>query len=484
MRMHYAPRHIRCFGILIPKLVEVTRLVSALKCRYILILLSVVLLAVFSPYTFAQDLAQKPAITKKVLDNGLTLIVKPEPGSGIVAVVAMVKTGAARESIQNAGIGNFVAQLVLASTRMSSAEEVAAVADEVGGNIGAQWHPDFTEIRTVTTSAMFNRAMSLIGECLTEANFEGKWVEGVRSDLLRRVNAQSDDLFESAYYDLRQLLYEDSGYKRPNMGFERTVRLATPQDLQKFYSLYYVPNNIVISVAGDVTLDQAVDRAEKAFAGIPASKLPVDRGMPDEKLDRSKFHASEVELGAAYLMLGWLAPGMGSPDYPAVSVLANALGGGKGSIMFQELRQKRGMGYDVGVMYPKLKYQSHLLGYIITDPFKFSPTTMSPKLVLDDVKTALLEQVTALKENPLSAKNLERAKGYTIGSYNLSHQHLLDRAFDLGWFETIGAGYDMYTRYPDEVEKVTAEDVQRAARKYFGDYAAELLLPRTGAESN
>jgi zinc protease len=182
-------------------------------------------------------------------------------------------------------------------------------------------------------------------------------------------------------------------------------------------------------------------------------------------------------------MLGWHAPGVGTPDYPAVSVLANALGGGKGSIMFQELRQKRGMGYDVGVMYPKLKYQSHLLAYIITDPFKFSLTTMSPKLVLDDVKTALLEQVAALKDSHLSSKDLERAKGYTIGSFNRSHQHLLDRAFDLGWFETIGAGYEMYTRYPEDVEKVMADDVQRVARKYFGNYAAELMLPRTGALS-
>ncbi|MCE5314057.1 MAG: pitrilysin family protein [Armatimonadota bacterium] len=447
-------------------------------------LLSLGLIVLFGSCAFAQDSAQKNAVVKKVLDNGLTLIVKPEPGSGIVAIVAMVKAGCAQESIQNAGLGNFVAQLVLASTRMSSAEEVAAVADEVGGNVGSQWQPDFTEIRAVTTSAMFNRAMSLIGECLTEATFEGKWVEEVRSELLRRVNAQSDDLFGTAYSDIRGLLYQDSGYKRPNMGFERTVRLATPGDLQKFYSTYYVPNNIVISVAGDITLDQALDRAEKAFAGIPPGKLPVDRGMPDEKLERSSYHASEVDLGAAYLMLGWLAPGVGMQDYPAVSVLGNALGGGKGSVMFQELRQKRGMGYDLGVMYPKLKYQSHLLAYIITDPFKFSLTTMSPELILEDVKTALLEQVDTLKNAPLDQKALDRAKGYTIGSYNLSHQHLLDRAFDLCWFETIGAGYDMYTRYPEEVEKVTAGDVQRAANKYLGDYAAELLLPKSGTGSS
>ncbi|MCL5104631.1 MAG: insulinase family protein [Armatimonadetes bacterium] len=418
-------------------------------------------------------------IVKKTLDNGLTVIVKPEPGSGLVAICAMINAGASRESIQNAGLGNFVAQLLLAGTRNSSAEAVASVADEVGGSIGAQWHPDFTEIKAVTTSKSFNKAMSLIGECLTEANFEGKWVAQVRADLLRRVTANSDDVFESAYTQLRELLYEDNGYRRPALGFERTVRLATPDDLLKFYSSYYVPNNMVISIAGDVTANQAIDRVGKAFAGTVRGRMPVDRGVPNEKLDRSKFHASEVDLSTAYLMVGWLAPGVTSPDYPAMAVASNALGGGKGSIMFRELRQKRGMGYDVGTMYPRFKYQSHVLAYIITDPFKMSLPGMPANAVLDDVKKALLEQIDQLREKPLSAKDLERAKGYTIGSYALSHQHLMDRAFELGWLEITGAGYGMYKKYADEVEKVTADDVQRIAKKYFTESAAVLLLPKT-----
>ncbi|MGQ9581026.1 MAG: insulinase family protein, partial [Armatimonadota bacterium] len=108
-------------------------------------------------------------IIKKLLDNGLTVIIKPERGSGLVAIVAVVRAGTAQESIQTAGIGNFVAQLLLAGTRQTSAEEVAAVADQVGGNIAAYRREDLTEIRTVTTSEMFSRAMSLIGECLTDA---------------------------------------------------------------------------------------------------------------------------------------------------------------------------------------------------------------------------------------------------------------------------------------------------------------------------
>ncbi|MGC8864016.1 MAG: M16 family metallopeptidase, partial [Armatimonadota bacterium] len=289
----------------------------------------------------------------------------------------------------------------------------------------------------------------------------------------------TDDTFQSAYAKLRTLLYEDSGYRRPSLGFERVIRQATPQDLRKFYSAYYVPNNIVLSIAGDVTVEHALDRAEKAFAGVAPGRLPVQRGMPDEKLERSRFHASEADINAAYLLMGWLVPGMPSADYPALAVAANALGGGKGSLMFRELRQKRGMAYDLGVLYPRLQYQSHLLAYVITDPYKEVLPGVRGPLALDDLKKVLLQQVELLKEKPLSAADLQRAKGYTIGTYALSQQRLMDRAFLLAWLEAIGVGYEAARAFPDQVEKVTAEDVQRVARKYLNNYAAVILIPKT-----
>ena len=431
----------------------------------------------------AAQAAEQSAVVRRVLDNGLTVLVKPEKGSGLVAVTAIVRAGAGQESIQNAGIGNFVTNLVLASTRLSSAEEVAKIADEVGGNIEAQWNPDFTVIRAVTTSARFNEAMNLIGECLTEANFESKWVEQIRTDLLRQLKEQSDSLFNRTYDTMRELLYEDNGYRRPRLGFERTVRVAASQDLQKFYSNYYVPNNTVIAVVGDVTVERVLDRAGKAYAGVEAKSLPLDRGVQDERLDRPKLKSSEAELSIAYLMVGWLAPAVGTPDYPAMAVASNALGGGKGSIMFQELRQKRGIGYDVGTIYPRQKYQSHVLAYITTDPLK-SGSLFTARRSLEDVKAALIDEVEKLKSQPLSAQNLERARGYTIGSYALEHQRMHERAFHLAWLEAVGVGYDYDRKFAEEVQKVSAEDVMRVARKYFTNCATVLLVPKTNSPAS
>ena len=345
----------------------------------ILVLIAVCLIVASAQADTAAAGISGQKLVRKVLDNGLTVIVKPEEGSGLVSISAIVKVGAGQESIQTAGIGFFVSRLLLASTRAKSAEQVASIADEVGGNVTVSWLPDVTNIRAITTSTGFDKAMNLIGDCLSEANFESKWVEQERKVLLADFKKGDDNTFEKAYDELRQSLYEDNGYRRPYNVSERAVTSATAQDLEKFYSMYYVPNNLVLSIAGDVTAEHAIDQAQRAFAGVIAKKLPVDRGVPDETLDRCKFQASEGDVRAAYLLIGWLAPPVASPDYPAFAVAATALGAGKGSMMFQELRQKQGIGYEIGTLYPKLKYQSHLVAYLVTDPFKNTIPGRTPR---------------------------------------------------------------------------------------------------------
>lgn len=423
-------------------------------------------------------LGQSENAVKRVLDNGLTVIVKPEQGNGLVAIAAMVRVGVGQESIQTAGLGTFVSRLLLAGTRAKSAEQLASIADSLGGNIGAEWERDMTSIRTVTTSAGFDRTMNLIGECLAEANFEPQWVERGRRDLLAYIRSQSSDPFNDACSDLRQLLYEDNGYRRPKSVSERAITLATPQDMRQYFAMHYPPNNIVLSIAGDITADRAIDRAKRAFAGVVSRKLPIDRGVPDESLKESKKKISESRSNTGYLLVGWLTPRAGSEDYAAMAVASNALSGGKGSLMFQEMRQKCGLGYEIGVIYPKLRYQSHLIAYLITDPYKNAESETTAKATLEKAQSELMKLVDGLKTKPLSDKDLQRAKGYTVGAYALSHQHLLDRAVLLGWAETIGIGWEFDADYADLIEKVTAADVQRVANKYFTNHATIMLVPK------
>jgi predicted Zn-dependent peptidase len=325
---------------------------------------------------------------------------------------------------------------------------------------------------------MFNETILLMAECLMQADFDKSWVERTRADLIRDLRNDTAPPFEKAYGKLRELLYQDNGYRRPPYGSERVIRTVSPEDLRKFHSTYYIPNNTVVAVVGDVTPELAVERVKLAFAGWVAKPLPKRLPVPDESADMFRSSVAEADTEVAYLMMGWLAPSVKSVDFAAVSVAGNALGGGKGSLMFRRLRQEMGMGYEIGTAYPRLRNQSHLMAYVATDPFKFDPQYGGPSVIIDEVKTNLLKMVDELKTTPLTNQDIQRAKGYTIGQFAMTHQHLSERASDLAWFETVGVGYDMYQRFPDEIEKVTAADVLRVVQTYLDKYAVVVLLPK------
>jgi zinc protease len=245
----------------------------------------------------------------------------------------------------------------------------------------------------------------------------------------------------------------------------------------KFYQKYYVPNNIVISIVGDITSERAIQRIKMAFAGTSAVSLPKQLPIPYEELTESKSEVIEKPVKAAYIMFGFLAPSVTSSDYPAMRVAATALGSGKGSRMFQNLRDKKGLAYELGTIYPTLKNQSHLLAYLVTDPYRKVSADYSIKTAVEDVKKAMLDEVAKLQNEPLSDIELERAKQYTIGTYTLDRQRLRDRAFHLGWLEAVGLGCEYDSRYASNIEAVTAADVQRVAKKYLKNYALTIVLP-------
>ncbi|HOK55254.1 MAG TPA: pitrilysin family protein, partial [Armatimonadota bacterium] len=419
------------------------------------------------------------SISKSVLPNGLTVIVKPEESSGIVAVEVFIKAGAAEERESNAGIGNLVARTLLASTRNRRAETVAAVIDAVGGNFQTEWHPDYTEIKVITTKAGFDSTTSILGDILNNAKFEQKWVDRAREEILTEIVTQGDDVFQTSYEQVRMKLYQDNPYHRPTRGYVRSLRSITVEDLQRFYQQYYVPNNIVVCVVGDVTPERVLERMKIAFAGTSSRTLPRLRPIPAEELKESKSELLERPIDAAYFLFGFLAPSVTSEDYPAMRVTAAALGSGKGSRMFRNLRETKGLAYELGTIYPTMKNQSHVLAYLVTDPYRRVLPGFSIEMMLEEVKQATLDEVSKLQKELLTPQELERAKQYTIGTYALQHQRLRDRAFHLGWLETIGLGCEYDLTYASKIEAVTAQDVQRVAKKYLNNYVMTIVLPET-----
>lgn len=164
---------------------------------------------------------------------------------------------------------------------------------------------------------------------------------------------------------------------------------------------------------------------------------------------------------ATYVMLGFPAASITSPDYPALMVANVILGGNKSSLLFRKLREELGIGYQVGSFYPCLRGQSHIVAFVGMD------SSRATQEIVDLARNGILEQIAKLKEGSFSDDDLERAKRYLIGSYAVKHERVRDRAFYPGWYETMGLGYQYDIEYANKIKAVTKADVCRVCEQYL-----------------
>ena len=278
---------------------------------------------------------------------------------------------------------------------------------------------------------------------------------------------------------MRSTLYAGTPYAEPNVSSPDVIRRITPSDLRSYFQQTFVPGDIVISVVGNVPTDHVAQTFEgdlSDFARVPLRTRPAPplNLAPRAKVVSVRHYRGDLTAGV--IMAGYLAPGAGSPDYPAMLVANALLGGMKTSLLFVDLRTSKGYGYEVASLYPNQLDVSDETAYIIS-----APSGKSGTAGFGEIKDALLDQFHLLRESPPSAESLARAKKYLIGSYLLAHERLEDRAFYLGYSEIAQkplGGYRFDTHYADIINEVTAADVQRVSRKYLTDGAVlSMLLP-------
>lgn len=411
-------------------------------------------------------------VTKTILSNGLTILARSEPDAKVVAIEIFVRVGAADENKLNTGIGQLLAGSILAGNESHSATKLARLVSEVGGNFHALWQWNYLEIYAVTPPETCVETLGLLAETIQNSKLDPASVEYSRSAILKESQRQEDDPFNCAYTALRRSVHRETAYDRPFLGNPAKVKIISPKQLKEFYKKSFSPDRIVISVVGNID-PQLMTRKIEIYFG----NMVRQRGQP-ASVEPSTFRAAE-ELSikkpspAAYIMLGYPAAGVDDPDYPAMCAVNVLLGGSKSSLLFTKLREERGLGYQVGSLYPTLRGGSHIVAYLGMDSARATPES------LKIVKEAMLEQVEILRSGGFAEDDLERAKSYLIGHHALKHERTRDRAYYLGWHETIGLGYQYDFQYADKIKRVTKGDVQRVCARFL-DIPVVIILSGNG----
>ncbi|WP_287456821.1 pitrilysin family protein [Leptolyngbya sp. UWPOB_LEPTO1] len=414
-------------------------------------------------------------IHRTVLDNGITVLVTENPSADIIAARLFFKAGSRWESIEQAGLSHLVAAVMTKGTEKHSSLEIAERVESIGASLSTDAASDYFLLSIKTVSADFPEMLKLAGELLRSATFPESEVELERRLALQAIRSQQEQPFTVALDRLRHAMYGDHPYALSGLGSAETVANLKREDLQHYYQTHFRPDNLTISIAGRITPEEAVSQVEEILGSwraplvpLPNLNLPIVASNPTRS-------AVPQDTQQSIVILGYLAPSVTPEtmeDYAALKLLNTYLGNGLSSRLFVELREKRGLAYEVSAFYPTRLDTSYFVTYMGTAP-------TNTAIALSGLKT----EVDRLCDAPLSAEEIQVAKNKLLGQYALGKQTNSQLAQIFGWYETLGLGVEFDSQFQDAIAKVSAEAAQEIACRYFGEPYISLLGPADAIES-
>ena len=431
--------------------------------------------------SFAMTFA--PPVQHHVFPNGLTAIAIENPAADIVAARIFIKAGSLWEARSKAGLANLVAAVMTKGTERLSSMEIAERVESIGASLGTDASTDYFLVSLKSVSHDFVDLLSLAGELLRSPAFPESEVELERSLMLQGIRSQREQPFSLGFDQLRQVLYgPEHPYAFSPLGTETTTGQLTPADLQGFHQTYFQPDRVTIAVSGCLSTQEALKAIEAVFGDWQVSDQVIVEPQFPPLPNTIEQRAIAQETQQAIVMLGYGAASvLGTdstateqqhhPDYAALKLASTYLGNGLSSRLFVELREKRGLAYEVSALYPTRLGPSHFVVYMGTAPQN-----------VPEAIAGLQSEVERLIHHPIEAAELTAAKNKLLGQYALGKQTNAQLAQLYGWYEVLGLGREFDRTFQTAIAQVSAQDIQTVADRYFAAPHMVLTGPATAVE--
>ncbi len=394
-----------------------------------------------------------PFYERSVLDNGLRVLTSSMPHTHSVAVTIYVGAGSRYERDDMAGASHFLEHMLFKGTeKWPTARELAGKIDGVGGVMNGATDRELTMYYIKVARPHMDLALDVLFQLVRHPLIEASEIEKERLVVLEELAMVADSPAQTADLLLDSLIWPDQPLGRDIAGTVDSVGQLTRDSLTNYMHEQYVPNNVVVAVAGNVTHDEVVSAVQGGLGtwkpGTPATWLPATNA--NGQRCAVKYKATEQ----AHMSMAVHGLALTHPDRHALSFLSIILGEGMSSRLFVELRERRGLAYDISA------YASHLLD---TGTFNIF-TGVDPKNATEALKV-IFGEMERLAEGGPDSDELVKARELSKGRLLL---RLEDTRAVGGWIGAQELLLDRVRTVDDaiaEMEAVTLEDLQRLARE-------------------
>ncbi len=407
---------------------------------------------------------QKSHIHRTVLNNGIVVLVTENPAADIIAARIFIRAGSCYENQEQAGLAHLLSAVLTKGCEGLSSLEIAEQVESVGASLGADTATDYFLLSLKTVTSDFAEILSLAGRILRSPTFPETQVELERRIALQDIRSQQEQPFTIAFDQLRDAMYQNHPYARSVLGSEATMSRLTRKDLVQYHQTYFRPDHVVISIAGRITPENAIALVEGIFGDWQHATQPLEKLDLPELNVKPQIKIKPQHTQQSIVMLGYLGPSVLSADYAALKLLSTYLGNGLSSRLFVELREKRGLAYEVSAFYPTRLFPASFVVYMGTAPENTQLALFGLQTEVDLLSTAQLEEDA-----------LQAAKNKILGQYALGKQTNAQIAQMYGWYEILGLGIDFDRNFQETIASVTALDAMTAASRYLREPYVSLV---------
>ncbi len=415
------------------------------------------LLSLITVYCSLFTAAYALDVDRTVIENGLTLMIVQRHNLPVVKVTVGFDAGSLRETADKAGLANLTASLLTEGTEKRTASEISEAVEFVGATLSASGGDDYITVNLSVLSKDLELGIELLSDVILNPSFAEdeitKKIERIKGSLI----AREENPGFVASKEFRKAVFGTHPYGRLISGSPESLDRIKRDDLVNFHSAYYVPNNAIMSVVGDVTPEEVKALLGKYFSGWRAKEIKTIFLPEPEKIKKKKTITKDKDLTQANIILGHMGISRDNPDYYAVSVMNYILGGGGFvSRLMQNIRDDKGLVYDIHSFFAADKYSGYFLVGLQTK-------NESANTAIEEI----LKEMKEIRSTFVSDAELSDAKSFLTGSFPMRIETSSRIAGFLVAVEYYGIGMDYIDKYPKYINSVTKKEVLRVAKKYL-----------------
>lgn len=282
---------------------------------------------------------------RKTLDNGFEII-SVKKDTNIVSINMGIKVGALYEDNNEKGISHFVEHMIFKGTETKNYEEVNQCLEYLGGDYNAYTDYMYTVFSSVCLSDELKPAIEILKDMICNSTFPPEEIEKERGVILSELKSSKDDLEDFSIRKVNEYAFEKSGLRYDVLGLEKNIKNYKREELYNYYKKYYVPENAVMVVVSPYEHEEVIELLKCQFENWEKGKINKPSIIVEN--NRPKYKESyKKDIEQSTIVFLYTFHDLDDEEELALRVLSNRLGESSNSILFKELREKRGLAYDV-----------------------------------------------------------------------------------------------------------------------------------------